>query len=173
VLSYVTRDGTVWSSEIFSSIPDCFWWCCVTFTTVGYGDVNPRTPWGQALCAAVMFIGIFFLAMPISIVGDSFTTNWNRFTAKRSMMEAQDKHQKTAEEKQAARARGEVIHVDLDGPHDALDSDILAFFVKAKKNLNSLAPAEEEEAAVWATAAEGMAKCEEMWIQLYAEIREI
>ena len=88
-ISFVDLSGTVWSSELFESIPAVFWWCIVTFTTVGYGDVNPRTSAGQQVAALTMFIGIFFLSMPISIVGDSFTRSWNRYTARRDQLEAE------------------------------------------------------------------------------------
>ena len=60
-LYYVSLDGVALSSEVFSSIPDTFWWCAVTFTTVGYGDVNPVTPLGKVIAATTMFVGIFFL----------------------------------------------------------------------------------------------------------------
>ena len=169
-ISYVTKDGTVWSSELFSSIPDVFWWCIVSFTTVGYGDVNPRTAQGQCLCALTMFVGIFFLAMPISIVGDAFQTNWNRFTAKRFSNEARAKHNKEAEAKQAARARGQVIHVELDGPYDVLNDDICGFMRKALVNLKTKAPADQDDKAVWDEAAGDMEKCKEMWDTLYTKI---
>ena len=31
----------------FTSIPRSIYWCIVTLTTVGYGDIAPVTPFGQ------------------------------------------------------------------------------------------------------------------------------
>lgn len=73
---YTVFDSTPRDSAVFSSIPDTFWWCAVTFTTVGYGDVNPITPLGKVLGATTMFVGIFFLAMPLAIIGSSFQEAW-------------------------------------------------------------------------------------------------
>jgi len=56
----------------FQSIPESFWWCCVTLTTVGYGDSFPVTHMGQAMGMFTMLLGIITLALPISIIGGSF-----------------------------------------------------------------------------------------------------
>ena len=48
----------------------------VTMTTVGYGDVTPTSTIGQILTVCAMIIGLLFLAMPISIVGNNFTETW-------------------------------------------------------------------------------------------------
>jgi hypothetical protein len=83
VLAFVTLDGEEWSDEMYSSIPDAFWWCIVTFTTVGYGDRYPRTVHGRILCVITMFFGILFLAMPLTIVGTAFQTAWDDHSDKR------------------------------------------------------------------------------------------
>jgi len=38
----------------FTSIPRGVYWAIVTLTTVGYGDITPQTPLGQAISAMVM-----------------------------------------------------------------------------------------------------------------------
>jgi voltage-gated potassium channel len=52
----------------FTSIPVGIYWAVVTLTTVGYGDISPRTPAGQTLAAAVMIIGYGIIAVPTGIV---------------------------------------------------------------------------------------------------------
>lgn len=52
----------------FTSIPRSVYWSVVTLTTVGYGDISPRTPAGQALAMLVMIMGYGILAVPTGIV---------------------------------------------------------------------------------------------------------
>jgi len=52
----------------FTSIPRSIYWAIVTMTTVGYGDIAPQTPWGQALAAMIMIIGYGIIAVPTGIV---------------------------------------------------------------------------------------------------------
>eukprot|EP01051_Picozoa_sp_SAG22_P014717 SAG22_NODE_1826_length_3501_cov_254.010876_3_plen_424_part_00 len=75
---YNGHQETLESGVMFESIPDTFWWCIVTFTTVGYGDKSPRTAGGQILGSLTMFMGIFFIAMPLTIVGSSFSNSWEK-----------------------------------------------------------------------------------------------
>ena len=53
----------------FTSIPRSIYWTIVTLTTVGYGDISPQTPLGQALAAIVMILGYGIIAVPTGIVG--------------------------------------------------------------------------------------------------------
>ena len=57
----------------FSSIPRAVYWTIVTLTTVGYGDIAPQTPWGQALAAVVMITGYAIIAVPTGIVTSEIT----------------------------------------------------------------------------------------------------
>ncbi len=52
----------------FDSIPRGMYWAIVTLTTVGYGDISPQTPLGQALASVVMILGYGIIAVPTGIV---------------------------------------------------------------------------------------------------------
>lgn len=52
----------------FTSIPVSIYWAIITLTTVGYGDLVPRTPPGQAIAAVVMILGYSVIAVPTGIV---------------------------------------------------------------------------------------------------------
>ena len=52
----------------FTSIPTSMYWAVVTMTTVGYGDIAPRTAVGQLLAALLMILGYGIIAVPTGIV---------------------------------------------------------------------------------------------------------
>jgi len=62
----------------FQSIPQSFWWCMVTLTTVGYGDVYPVTYIGQVVATITMLVGLIMLALPLSIIGTNFIEERNK-----------------------------------------------------------------------------------------------
>lgn len=52
----------------FTSIPRSIYWAIVTLTTVGYGDISPRTNLGQMVASVVMVLGYGIIAVPTGIV---------------------------------------------------------------------------------------------------------
>lgn len=52
----------------FTSIPKSIYWAVITLTTVGYGDLTPVTPLGQAFATIVMILGYGIIAVPTGIV---------------------------------------------------------------------------------------------------------
>jgi voltage-gated potassium channel len=52
----------------FTSIPKSIYWAIVTMTTVGYGDIAPRTPLGQIVASLLMIVGYGIIAVPTGIV---------------------------------------------------------------------------------------------------------
>lgn len=52
----------------FTSIPRSMYWAVVTLTTVGYGNIVPRTSGGRLLAASVMILGYSIIAVPTGIV---------------------------------------------------------------------------------------------------------
>lgn len=69
-LYYAERDA---QPEAFRSIPESLWWAVVTLTTVGYGDVCPKTGIGRLIASAVMISGIGLIAIPTGLISSSFT----------------------------------------------------------------------------------------------------
>lgn len=57
----------------FVSIPVSIYWCIVTLTTVGFGDIAPVTPLGQFIAALIMIMGYGIIAVPTGIVSAEIT----------------------------------------------------------------------------------------------------
>ncbi len=53
----------------FDNIPVSVYWCIVTLTTVGFGDIAPVTALGQFLATFIMILGYGIIAVPTGIVG--------------------------------------------------------------------------------------------------------
>lgn len=65
----------------FTSIPFAIYWAISTISTVGYGDVVPRTDIGRTLASVMMLIGWGILAVPTGIVTAEMTAQ--QFRARR------------------------------------------------------------------------------------------
>ena len=61
----------------FTSIPISIYWCIVTLTTVGYGDIAPLSPFGQFLASIIMVLGYGIIAVPTGIVTAEMTKKTN------------------------------------------------------------------------------------------------
>ena len=57
--------------SMITSVPDGMWWAIVTLTTVGFGDLTPKTPLGRVVAGFVMVQGMFILALFAGIVGNT------------------------------------------------------------------------------------------------------
>ena len=52
----------------YTSIPVAVYWAITTVTTVGFGDITPKTDLGRALASVMMLMGWGILAVPTGIV---------------------------------------------------------------------------------------------------------
>ena len=57
----------------FTNIPKSVYWCIVTLTTVGFGDIAPQTPLGQFITTIIMILGYGIIAVPTGIVSAEYT----------------------------------------------------------------------------------------------------
>jgi voltage-gated potassium channel len=65
-------------SNGFGTIPKSIYWAIVTMTTVGYGDVVPHTPLGQAVASIGMLTGYAIIAVPTGILTAELALEMNR-----------------------------------------------------------------------------------------------
>jgi voltage-gated potassium channel len=72
--------------EKFASIPQTMWWALITLTTVGYGDVYPITPLGQAIGAFTALLGVCTVALLTGIVASAFS---NQMARREAIFEAE------------------------------------------------------------------------------------
>ena len=64
-------------SQFRAGIPKAMWWCIVTMTTVGYGDIIPITAGGKIIGGFVGLFGMMLLALPVVILGYHFQDVYN------------------------------------------------------------------------------------------------
>lgn len=86
VMYYVERDA---QPEAFSSVAEGFWWSVITYTTVGYGDIIPITPFGKILASFIAMIGIGTIALPSGIISSAFIQEMGK---RRKGSNKSDKH---------------------------------------------------------------------------------
>lgn len=78
VLMVVTIMGTVMylvegPANGYTSIPTSIYWAITTMTTVGFGDITPKTDLGRAIASLMMLLGWGVLAVPTGIVTAEMT----------------------------------------------------------------------------------------------------
>lgn len=62
----------------FSNIPKSIYWCIVTLTTVGFGDLTPKTGLGQLIASFIMILGYGIIAVPTGIISVEYAKSVNK-----------------------------------------------------------------------------------------------
>jgi voltage-gated potassium channel len=74
LLTFLTAltGGAAFASVENTSVGNGIYWAITTMTTVGYGDITPKTPEGKAIAISIMLVGIGFATLVIGAIAERF-----------------------------------------------------------------------------------------------------
>ncbi|KAL0067334.1 hypothetical protein AAF712_005561 [Marasmius tenuissimus] len=79
--TFINSDG---DPTQFASIPAAAWFVLVTITTVGYGEITPRSFLGRLVTLPLLVFGLLLIALPSFVLGREFSLVWEKMSSKRS-----------------------------------------------------------------------------------------
>uniref|UniRef100_A0A8D2NWU0 Potassium voltage-gated channel modifier subfamily G member 4 n=1 Tax=Zosterops lateralis melanops TaxID=1220523 RepID=A0A8D2NWU0_ZOSLA len=62
----------------FTSIPASYWWAIISMTTVGYGDMVPRSVPGQMVALSSILSGILIMSFPATSIFHTFSHSYSQ-----------------------------------------------------------------------------------------------
>ncbi|XP_034085938.1 potassium voltage-gated channel subfamily G member 2-like [Gymnodraco acuticeps] len=90
----------------FSSIPASYWWSIITVTTVGYGDMVPRSVPGQVVALILILSGILLLSFPSTSIFHTFQHTYSEMKEENNWLWKEERgHELASEAEESLRER--------------------------------------------------------------------
>lgn len=91
--TFINSDG---DPSQFASIPAAAWFVIVTITTVGYGEITPRSFLGRLVTLPLLVFGLLLIALPSFVLGREFSLVWERMSKRTLVNGAEEPDSPTA-----------------------------------------------------------------------------
>ncbi|KAF7978650.1 hypothetical protein HWV62_45162 [Athelia sp. TMB] len=85
--TFINNDG---DPTQFASIPAAAWFVIVTITTVGYGEITPRSFLGRLVTLPLLVFGLLLIALPSFVLGREFSLVWEKMTAETHVLDSDE-----------------------------------------------------------------------------------
>ncbi|CAF1081343.1 unnamed protein product [Adineta steineri] len=83
LIYYAERMTTKHPDEnMFKSIPDALWFNMITMSTIGYGDLYPKTMLGMLIGAVATVAGVLIIDLPMPIIVETFANFYTHLRAR-------------------------------------------------------------------------------------------
>lgn len=77
----------------FTSVPTSYWWAVISMTTVGYGDMVPRSIPGQVVALSSILSGILLMAFPVTSIFHTFSRSYIELKEEQQRIASREIHQ--------------------------------------------------------------------------------
>ncbi|OCB87928.1 voltage-gated potassium channel [Sanghuangporus baumii] len=117
----------------------------VTITTVGYGDLTPRSFLGRLLTVPLLVFGLLLIALPSFVLGREFSKLWDAHARDSARVLTQESEQHEHEMEEPGKAALARQITDLQGALDT-QAQMLSRLLKATENVSASRPSRSSRA---------------------------
>ncbi|XP_019722903.1 potassium voltage-gated channel subfamily G member 4-like [Hippocampus comes] len=97
----------------FSSIPATYWWAIISMTTVGYGDMVPRSIPGQMVALTSILSGILIMAFPATSIFHTFSRSYQELKQEYERLWKEERGEEIAAESEEMCSKVELTSIEL------------------------------------------------------------
>ncbi|NXH88940.1 KCNG2 protein, partial [Edolisoma coerulescens] len=82
------------AKQEFTSVPSSYWWAVISMTTVGYGDMVPRSIPGQVVALSSILSGILLMAFPVTSIFHTFSRSYSELKEQQQLVASRQVRQR-------------------------------------------------------------------------------